>query len=162
MGSVPQSVPCTVSSLLSSGTSLAVHYTHRRSAQHWRFTTQTVGTNANDSFSSEACAEPRNMNRVSHFLTSCSEILYVIIVPKILQISTLSNNSLAILISSTRKQTRLFTIKLLGRRTKRDLSVGKQLPAANVQPSHSCSGALRYTSSVFVCSKFDSAFSSVL
>jgi len=61
MGSVPQNVPCT----------------QRRPERHWRFTRQTLDTNTNDGSSSDACTEPRNMSRVSHFLTSCSQIWFV-------------------------------------------------------------------------------------
>ena len=77
------------SSLLSSGTSVAVHR-------------QTLDTNTNDSSSSDVGTKPRNVSCVSH-LTSCLEIWFVSIVPKIrvLQISTFSNNSLASLISNT-------------------------------------------------------------
>ena len=56
MGSAPQSVPCT----------------QRRPAHHWR----SLDTNTNDTSSSDACTDPR----VSHFLTSCSEITFVSIV----------------------------------------------------------------------------------
>ena len=130
VGSVPQSVPCT----------------QRRPAHHWPFTRQTVDTSTQRQFQFWRLHwTPQHEPRVSHFLTSCTEIRFVSIVPKIIQISTLG-----ILISNKGKQTRLLTTQLLGRRTESGLPVGRQLPAAILQPSHTRPGALRYTSSVFV------------
>ena len=135
----------------SSGTSLAVRQTDARHKHQRHFHFRHLHWTAQH--------EPR----VSHFLTSCTEIWFVRSVPKILQISIFSNNSLAVLISKTENKLACSRHSFLDDDPKPVYQSAADFPLRvfSHRTAFWCASA-RFIRLRLLLTQFDSAFSSVI